>query len=499
VPNIFAQYPRCFSLEELSIFADPDSDNETLRDILLADPYFLQLKGAHSTGECFISKPSLFRWFCGLSLSLARAKQARLSKRRVALLMSSLRVDGHWDIPPIEGIRFGEQFGFVGSAWTTDQYVFPLAHILSFVQDPAKTTSMIMENFAVEGKEYFAFQEYQQELIREAFSKLTRKQQYVIQAREGILTGSRMTLQQVGDRLGRTRERVRQIEAKFWDKLRGRPLRRSLDWLFSTALICDLISKQGSLTVPHNSPEGFLLSFLARYTGVPQAEFPHSKMLILGASRKDMMLPKSTGWLHEDIDRDSTATSLESEGRLCLINSDLEILAERIVQFRRKHLTKGQKAYLALRAIGRPAHYSEITEVYNSLFPDKPSTEHNVHAVLGREKHGIVWIGIKGTFALEEWGYERPTETIFDAVTEIVEQRYKEIDHPVPFAVIVAEMGKRRQIVNPASLIIATQCNRSLQRIGKDSFIPKEASEEIQEEIAPEELDRILREFEKKT
>ncbi|MBA7503552.1 RNA polymerase sigma factor RpoD [subsurface metagenome] len=497
VLNIFAQYSHCFTLEELSNFADSDSDNEILRHALLTDSRFMQLEDGGSDEKHSIPKTSLFQWFCQLSLKLAQAKQTRLSKHQVAMLMSSLRIDGRWDTPPMEAVQFGSHFGFIGPAWTSNKYVFPLAHILSFAQDPTKVTSIVMENFTAEEKAYLAFEQPLQELIQEGFSKLTTRQRYVIQAREGILTGRRMTLQQIGDRLAITRERARQIEAKFWDKFRQRPRGRSLAWLFSTALIYDLISKQGSLIVPQNSPEAFLLSFLAKCTDVPQAEFPHSKMLILGASPKDVMLPKSTGSVHEDIDRDSIATRLESEGRLCLINSDLKILAESIAQFRRKRLTKEQKAYLTLRAIGRPAHYSEVTEVYNSLFPNELPTEHNLHAVLSREKHGVVWIGIKGTFALKEWGYEHPTITLFDAVTEIVEEKYKETAQPVPFVVIVAEMGKRRQVVNPSSLVIATQCNRNLRRVGKDSFVPKEPSEEIQEEISAEELDKILREFEK--
>jgi hypothetical protein len=209
------------------------------------------------------------------------------------------------------------------------------------------------------------------------------------------------------------------------------------------------------------------------------------------------MPPKSTGLVHEDIDADSIATHLESERQLCLTHNDLRTLAESLSQFRRKHLTKGQKAYLALRAIGRPAHSSEITEVYNSLFPDQPSTERNIHAVLSREEHGIVWIGVRSTFALKEWGYEHPSKSLFDTVTEIVKERYKETAQPVPFTVVVAEMGKHRQVVNPSSLTIATHCNPNLRRVGKDSFVPREPTEKIQEEISAEELDRILREFEK--
>jgi hypothetical protein len=124
VLNIFVQYRRCFTLEELSNFADSDSDNETLRHALLADSRFMQLREGISAEGHFISKRSLFQWFCQLSLKLAQTKQARLSKHRVAILMNSLRIEGRWDTPPMEAIQFGSHFGFVAPAWTTDQDVF---------------------------------------------------------------------------------------------------------------------------------------------------------------------------------------------------------------------------------------------------------------------------------------------------------------------------------------------------------------------------------------
>lgn len=529
VLNIFAQYSHCFTLEELSNFVDSDSDNETLRQALLADSRFMQLREGDSAEGYFVPKKILFQWFCQLSLRLAQAKQARLNKHQVTILMSSLRIDGRWDTPPTEAIQFGSHFGFIGQAWIPDEYVFPVAHILSFTKFQTLAIRPIIEIFLAGENPHLAFDQLGRKLIQEGLSKFTKRERYVVQEREGLLTGRKMTLQQIGDRLGFSREYIRQIEERFWNKLRRAPI--GLYRLFSTALICDLINKQGSLIIPQNSPYALLLSFLAKCTGVPQAIFPDTQLVILGASPKEVASHNKATCFEEEasidslyrkglitydefdkwrknlicekINVDSIATRLESEMQLCLTYSDLKALAEGIAQFRQKlltkPLTKGQKAYLALRTIGKPAHCSEITEVYNSLFPDEPSTEQNLHAVLSHEQYGVVWIGIRSTFALKEWGYEHPSIGLFDSVTEIVEERYKETAQPVPFSVVVAEMGKRRQIVNPASLTIAAQCNPRLRRVGKDSFIPKEPSEEMQEEISAGELDRILREFEKES
>jgi hypothetical protein len=498
VLNVFAQYLRSFTFEELADFADSDFDNETLRDALLTDSRFMQLGESDSSQKHFISRGSLFQWFCRLSVRLARAKQTRLDKHQLALLASSLRIDDQWDTPPSQAVQFGNAFGFIAPSYAADEYVFPIAHILSFMPHGLAnyTTSRIMEAVSADIIDvHWSFKRLAQESIEKVFAHFTENECYVIKAREGILTGKKMTLEQVGIRQGVTRQRVNQIESSLWHRLRH-PTRARF---FCTALICSIISRQGSLIVLKNSPESFLSGFLARFAHVPQAEFPHSKMLILGASPKDVaLLSKSTGLIHEDIDTDSIATRLDARRQLCVTSNDLKTLAENIVQFRRKRLTKGQMAYLALRAIGRPARCSEITEVYNSLFPGRPSTEHNLHAVLSHERYGVVWVGIRSTFALKEWGYEHPSMRLFDIATEVVKERYKKTTQPVPFAVIVAEIGKRRRLVNSASLVIVTQCNPNLRRIGRDSFVPEEPSGKIQEEISAEELDRILGEFEKK-
>jgi len=58
--------------------------------------------------------------------------------------------------------------------------------------------------------------------LREILSTLTEKEARVIIARFGIYDRDGQTLEQVGNGLGVTRERIRQIEVKALRKLRSR-------------------------------------------------------------------------------------------------------------------------------------------------------------------------------------------------------------------------------------------------------------------------------------
>ncbi|MBU4348976.1 hypothetical protein KJ599_01495 [bacterium] len=492
--NVFAQHEHCLTLEDLSNIAGPEFDSELLKHALLNDSRFILLNKGTSNKKYFIPKRRLFQWFCQLNLRLAQAKQVRLSKHQLAILTSLLCIRERWDTPPTEVIQFGKQFGFIGTSCTNNQYVFPLAYILSFMSYSLSevTVKYIIKEILSDTIDVnFSFRHLAQELIQEKFSCFTERECYIIKAREGLLTGKKKTLEWIGIHYGITRERVRQIESEFWYKLRH-PIHAPT---FSRALIYYIMSNQGSLMVKANSSEVLTISFLSKCSGVPFVILSDIEMVTLGAFSEDTILPKSSSSIFKYVDFASIINRLESEDCLCLVKSDLKSLAESIIRFRLKRLNKRQKAYLALRTIGKPAHSAKITEVYNSLFPDQPSTEHNIHAVLSYEKYGVVWIGIHSTFALKEWGYEHPPATLFDTVTKIVEEKYKETAQPVPFTIIVAEMGKYRQVVKNSSLTIALHYNPNLRRIGKNSFIPKKPDEETQEDIFAEELDRILREF----
>jgi hypothetical protein len=131
------------------------------------------------------------------------------------------------------------------------------------------------------------------------------------------------------------------------------------------------------------------------------------------------------------------------------------------------------------------------------MWPDHVASENAVHAVLASQKMGIVWIGLKGIYALKEWGYQRPSKSLFSTVAEIVRSKYQEIGKPISINLITAELGKHRKLVKPQSLAIAVGCNPLITRVGKDIYLPHDQGEEKSRELGLDNLDKSLEEFQK--
>jgi hypothetical protein len=460
----FADYSKCFTIEEFMTWLDSEvSRNEASRR-LKDDPRFICLVSQSGDEDLFIADRTLFMFWSHLNLRLSQAKQLRLSQRELAIAMSFIRVEGRWNVPPDNAIDFGRRFGFVSHIRTSDRYTFPLAQVLSYLAPSSVTFATEMfKSLADTERRDLALNQPLQELVQQGLAKFDNKVVEIVMAREGLQQTSRKTLEQIGTGLGRTRERVRQIEAKFWKKLARR--RNDTMQQFINAFLCDIIRRQGSLIVDIKSPDSSLRIFVAKCVGIPKLELPDLGLVILGASAEVLKTITLSEWFPEFVDEATIASHLGAEGKVNLSDSDLTVLAERLARYYQSRLYKIQKVLLALRHIGRPAHYSEIAAIYNSLFPDDECSEHNIHTILGRRQYGVVWIGARGTYGLVDWGCERPSIRLFDAVVKIVGEKYLETGRPVPFTVIAAEIGKYRHTVHPTSLVLAAHCNSRLQHV----------------------------------
>ncbi len=102
----------------------------------------------------------------------------------------------------------------------------------------------------------------------------------------------------------------------------------------------------------------------------------------------------------------------------------------------------------ALRRIGKPAHYSEVTNVLNaSGWRSKFTTEKAVHARLTSVRELFVYVG-PGTYGLAEWGIE--DRRVFDRykngyIGDLIEEFLAQRDSPADTAEIVAFVLSRKR------------------------------------------------------
>ncbi len=93
-------------------------------------------------------------------------------------------------------------------------------------EEDESTLGSLLEDLLSPSPEEEATRELLRERVRQALGVLTPRERHVIELRFGIMDGRARTLDVVGNALGVTRERARQIEAQALTKLRQRHQRR---------------------------------------------------------------------------------------------------------------------------------------------------------------------------------------------------------------------------------------------------------------------------------
>ncbi|HSX08105.1 MAG TPA: sigma factor-like helix-turn-helix DNA-binding protein [Candidatus Saccharimonadales bacterium] len=327
-------------------------------------------------------------------------------------------------------------------------------------------------------------------IAQEILAHIEREREREIIARRFGLFDRKETLEQIGELLNITRERVRQLEKSVLARLQSSAsegelphvtelqtsLVNELTELGSVARICDLSAR---LTSENSRTDQSRVAFLAKlcpqlvviednddyYQAVSIASVRDEKRIkadvtALVAAIKKVGEPTTIEEIASSIHTDATqAQALASVSKsLATLNGRWGLVKWSMVN--PKNIR--DKIYVVLKEHGKHMHFNEIAgAIKDSEFKRKDVTTQAIHNELIKDKR-FVLIG-RGIYALKEWGYQKGT--VADIITEVL----REAGEPLHRDEIVKRVLKSR-FVKETTILLNLQGKTQFKRVAKATY-----------------------------
>lgn len=301
------------------------------------------------------------------------------------------------------------------------------------------------------------------------------------------------TLEQIGELLGITRERVRQLEKAILIRLKiaaedgkipavrdiERAMVRHLSENGRIARVTHLTESllQDKAEPSHVAHVGFIAELAPNLTVIPEndhyyhavgiTEYGDEKTTKKNVDQivkaiKEHGEPIHAETLHQKLD------AYEHPGHVTALASVSKHLA---TLHNHWGLTKWptvnpknirDKIYVILSENGKPMHFSDIAKaIKKSSFKRKDVTTQAIHNELIKDKR-FVLIG-RGIYALDTWGYSKGT--VSDAITDVL----KKAGEPLHRDEIVKRVLKSRQ-VKETTILLNLQSKPQFKRVSKATY-----------------------------
>lgn len=335
--------------------------------------------------------------------------------------------------------------------------------------------------------------------IQSILSTIERPREADIITRRYGLDGERETLEQVGETLNITRERVRQIEKATLIRIKlslddGKnslfndvemDIVKALHEMGRAAKVDDLAIK---LTGDSSSKTCATLTLLAELSSkmlLTSENDRYYAAIILTSERDDRQIRKEIDSIVKTLREHGKPVTLDELYRLVGGNYEhpsevgaIASISKQITSLRDMWgLTKWpsvnprnirDKIYVVLKENGQPMHFSEIArQVKSQNFHRNNVTEQAIHNELIKDDR-FVLIG-RGIYALAENGYKKGSIT--DVITELLRQ-----NGPMYRDDIVREVLKSRQ-VRETTILLNLQSKPQFKRVAKNQYALAQPSE----------------------
>jgi len=325
--------------------------------------------------------------------------------------------------------------------------------------------------------------------VKDILETIDREREREIISRRFGLYDRRETLEQIGERLGITRERVRQLEKAIITRLKSqaekdlphineveRELTRTLHDMGRAARVKTVageIADTDDKTVAHVSFLGVLCPSIEvldendnYYHGIGIAEHfkkPNFKDQVdhIVALIKEHGQPLTIDELYKLTDYGHP----DHVNALATLSKKLATLEgvwglNKWPTVNPKNIR--DKIYVVLQASTKPMHFTEIAEtIKESDFKRKDVTTQAIHNELIKDKR-FVLIG-RGIYALKEWGYKKGT--VADTIADILSKEGK----PLHRDEIVKRVLKHRQ-VKETTILLNLQGKSQFKRVAKATY-----------------------------
>jgi hypothetical protein len=328
-------------------------------------------------------------------------------------------------------------------------------------------------------------------LVKEVLASIDREREREIIARRFGLFDRKETLEQIGEMLGITRERVRQLEKSVITRLKTTAEQngnshieefqsRVLSLLNSMGQVARISELATQLTSSPNREEQARVAFLSQlcpqlivineddnfYNSVGVRDVRDEKTLktevvALIAVIKQLGEPKPIEEVAEaaHLDDPLQAAALASTSKqLATLNGRWGLVKWPMVN--PKNIR--DKIYVILKENGKHMHFNEIADaIKDSEFKRKDVTTQAIHNELIKDKR-FVLIG-RGIYALKEWGYEKGT------VSDIISEVLREAGEPLHRDEIVKRVLKSR-FVKETTILLNLQGKSQFKRVAKATY-----------------------------
>lgn len=319
---------------------------------------------------------------------------------------------------------------------------------------------------------------------------IDREREQEIIARRFGLYDRKETLEQIGEMLGITRERVRQLEKAILGKLKKsdkesaliasieKELITNISAMGRIARVSDIAKKMGATGDDRDKAHIAFLATICPKLVVLQENDHYYPSVGIASYFNEKQIKTLV---------DSVVNAVKSFGKPITIDQ-LHGLVNfehpdhvRALASLSKHLTHlkdewglikwptvnpkniRDKIYVILKDTNEPLHFSEISKaIKNSDFKRRDVTTQAIHNELIKDPR-FVLIG-RGIYALKEWGYKKGT--VSDIITNILQAS----ENPMHKDDIVKEVMKKRQ-VKETTILLNLQGKKQFKRVAKATYI----------------------------